>query len=834
MNSPDTRLPVALEAALNQIRSTASEATQQLAKSLELRSAEATMAMERDTLFDASRLLSTQAEAFDTLFFQHLSDAVIQDISATKAAPPSKTQSAIDWESLSLVDDQKVDESLHAGRIGQKIAHACEWELRDLSALVSTLLGTEAGAELRNPLRADAVGGALYQAVTHLTADENMRQVLIQELTAAFTKSMGACYRGIVDDLRNRGIAPARLTAKTGAERPNRPTDAQRSGHGGLDETRHTGSGMGGPYGPSSRPSGFAATSMNGVPSAYSSSTATGPVALGGGVGIDAAPLMDLLRRLNALSTQPGALSPMGFAGAAAHQGSDGRVSASGELDADGLPPLMAANLIRAHSEELKQMTGGGVDHLVIDIVGTLFDQILSDSRLPAPMAHQIARLQLPVLRVALSDPTFFSTRKHPVRRFVNRIASLGSAFEEFSEGPGADFLSRVRALVQEILEGDFDQLRTYTEKLDELERFVSESAIEQVEATQSAVTLLEDKETELRTQQRYMAQLRSALAPTPLPDYLRDFLCQVWSQAIVLSSRSHGPAHELTQSLRRTARDLAMSVQSHSAASHRQRFMSDLPGLMRDLKKGLKFIGMQDSAQRDFLSQLMPSHAQSLKAAALSELDYNLLTKQFEQIFMMALPSASAPLPADPNRTVVLENRFSAEEAAQIGLLSESSVDWSGEVDIDLSDASDLISPPGEFSESAANDEGLDSGSGSLDIRSSDGVDIQLDLDSADAPEASSGVELIENLQIGFAYRMLLKDTWQKVRLNYISPGRTFFVFTHGKGQQQTVSLTSRMLTRMCETQRLRALESSYLIERATARARRQLAAIKRSAARA
>ena len=38
---------------------------------------------------------------------------------------------------------------------------------------------------------------------------------------------------------------------------------------------------------------------------------------------------------------------------------------------------------------------------------------------------------------------------------------------------------------------------------------------------------------------------------------------------------------------------------------------------------------------------------------------------------------------------------------------------------------------------------------------------------------------------------------------------------------------MTARMLRRMCETERLRAFESAHLLERATARARQQLAAL-------
>ena len=113
----------------------------------------------------------------------------------------------------------------------------------------------------------------------------------------------------------------------------------------------------------------------------------------------------------------------------------------SGTQYSDGLTGLMAVNLIRAHREELIQASTGKLDHMVIDVVGSLFDQILSDSRVPPQMAREIARLQLPVLRVALNDSSFFSTRRHPVRRFINRIASLANAFDDFDDGPGAQFL---------------------------------------------------------------------------------------------------------------------------------------------------------------------------------------------------------------------------------------------------------------------------------------------------------------------------------------------------------------------------------------------------------
>ena len=106
----------------------------------------------------------------------------------------------------------------------------------------------------------------------------------------------------------------------------------------------------------------------------------------------------------------------------------------------------------------------------------------------------------------------------------------------------------------------------------------------------------------------------------------------------------------------------------------------------------------------------------------------------------------------------------------------------------------------------------------------------VGLDIDLSAAPEPAQGAQLMDHLQVGFAYQMHLKDGWQKVRLSYVSSGRSFFAFTHGKRHKETLSFTSRMLARLCEAGRLRAYESSYLLERATARARRQLAELRQA----
>ena len=93
---------------------------------------------------------------------------------------------------------------------------------------------------------------------------------------------------------------------------------------------------------------------------------------------------------------------------------------------------------------------------------------------------------------------------------------------------------------------------------------------------------------------------------------------------------------------------------------------------------------------------------------------------------------------------------------------------------------------------------------------------------------EPSRGSSLADHVQIGFAYQMHIDGEWHKVRLSHVSAGRTFFVFTRGHKHVRTISMTYRMLSRLCEGNRLRAFEHAYLLERATARARHQLAQLR------
>jgi Protein of unknown function (DUF1631) len=798
--TPDPGLPAAIEAAVQRVKLAARRAAERTVDSLGMSALASNDVQQRDHMLGAQFELNRKLSIFCNDFEQSFVERVERE-----ALPRPGAAADTRWDALSLVDDQEMELRLNAERFSLQIAQDCEAQHRELEGYVGSILPWQ-GDTPRNPLRPEIIGNALFRSVGVVTERSELRMVLVAELGRTMAPAIAEAYATIVADLRAAGVKPV----PPGVRNSERGTGFGRTSSGYDTSSRPAGldaggadtsggwpgdSGRGSEYGRIDRPrTGRAA------PGAAPQGTPIGQVDAG---------LMTLIRRLAFADPGP-ALDDSAFAAHTGHGASLPGVL--GHAAGAGLP--MAPNLIRANRAVLREAASGSLDHMVIDVIGSLFDQILSDPKVPPQMARQIARLQLPVLRAALGDASFFSSRKHPVRRFVNRIASLGSAFDDFESESGQRFVTLVRELVQEIVEGDFDQIEVYEQKLSVLETFIVEQSRHEVQEQSGAVTLVTQKETDLRLQQRYTQQLQTLLAPLPMADFVRDFIAQVWSQAMMRAARLDGADAARVKRLRHAGRELVMSVQPKGSPEQRKAFLLALPPLMKELNEGMDLIGWPDSAKKAFFGKLLPAHAESLKGQALRTLDYNLLVRQVDTALGEAMPEA-AELPPPPANVPVLRDEaivpnFTADEARRIGLIEESAVDWNGKVDIDLS---------AEPEPAAAE----------LHIAALPRTHAA---NPAEPVEPASGKSLAEHVQIGFAYQMHLEGKWQKVRLNHVSPGRSFFVFTHGARHKQTISMTHRMLVRLCETGRLRAFENAYLLERATARARRQLAALGSAAA--
>ena len=78
---------------------------------------------------------------------------------------------------------------------------------------------------------------------------------------------------------------------------------------------------------------------------------------------------------------------------------------------------VQVSGVVRQQSEQLKKTASTDSEKAIIEVVALMFQSILAEDHIPPSVRVWFARLQVPVLRVALAEPEFFRTLAHHTRQ---------------------------------------------------------------------------------------------------------------------------------------------------------------------------------------------------------------------------------------------------------------------------------------------------------------------------------------------------------------------------------------------------------------------------------
>lgn len=293
------------------------------------------------------------------------------------------------------------------------------------------------------------------------------------------------------------------------------------------------------------------------------------------------------------------------------------------------------ASVLRAQSSALKQQAATRNEKATIEIVALMFQAILTEERIPSAIRVWFARLQMPVLRVALAEPTFFDSLDHPARRLIDRMGSCVMGFDAGDVG-GQALAAEVKRIVQmieqypetgrqvfEVVYGEFEQF---------LDRFLTGK-----DSTRKVVSVAQQVEQKETLTIQYTIELRKLLKDMPVRDEIRDFLFKVWAEVLAVAAVRHGLQHADTVALRKAATDLVWAASAKPHRSDRTRVIQDLPQLLQRLRSGMALLGMSAADQEShiktvsdtladaFLAKTQPIAPAQIEALAhhLAELEY-------------------------------------------------------------------------------------------------------------------------------------------------------------------------------------------------------------------
>ena len=273
-----------------------------------------------------------------------------------------------------------------------------------------------------------------------------------------------------------------------------------------------------------------------------------------------------------------------GFSGGVGGDGGGGYVQF-----AEGMRPEQVAGALREQTATLKKAASTTAEKATIEIVALMFQSILAEDRIPAAVRVWFARLQMPVLRLALAEPEFFGSLQHPARRLIDRMGSCVLGFEATVSSAALEV--EIKRVVQVIEQYPETGRRVFQLVYDEFAKFLSKFLSEQSN-TQRIVSVAQQVEQKETAAIQYTIEMRKMLGDMPVRDEIREYLFKIWTEVMAVSSIKNGPLHAETQALRQVAADLVWAASAKPNRNDRAKVIQDLPSLLKRLRAGMGTLG--------------------------------------------------------------------------------------------------------------------------------------------------------------------------------------------------------------------------------------------------
>ncbi|ART49816.1 DUF1631 domain-containing protein [Acidovorax carolinensis] len=311
---------------------------------------------------------------------------------------------------------------------------------------------------------------------------------------------------------------------------------------------------------------------------------------------------------------------------------------------------VQLAGAVRERSTELKKKASTAGEKAIIEVVALMFQSILAEDRIPPAVRVWFARLQVPVLRVALAEPEFFSNIAHPARQLIDRMGACVMGFDATTIN-GSALEAEIRRVVQVIEQYPETGRRVFQLVYDEFEKFLSKF-LTQKQATSRLVSVAQQVEQKETLAIQYTIELRTMLRDMPVREEIREFLFKTWAEVLALSAVREGAQHADTVTFKRTAADLVWAASAKPNRSDRAQVIQSLPGLLQRLRQGLALLGIDGAAQDAQVKVLTDTLADAFlsKTASIPQAHIDAMAKRLANLedFIGDATLGDMPLNAD------------------------------------------------------------------------------------------------------------------------------------------------------------------------------------------
>lgn len=566
---------------------------------------------EQNLFFDSMREVRVRRQSIEANFTRALDEAFAALVDNTPNPTPEDSYDTLKADALSLVHDDDlealvaVDSSV--ARANSEFGEAIQYISLRIDSLVPVKV-----YQKNNPVGPDVICAAFMGEIKRLDVTIKSKLVLFRLFDKVVISGLGEIYGHINDVLIQHNIMPSLPSRGRRAQQTARPHGRRSTDEGVASSAPISQEGVvpQAPLAPETilelqqifGEGDFSADMVHSTPQQLAAS--------------------QLVQILNTAQRMPHPVDVMD--------------------DADTVRSIVAKIRARKTGAEF-----GRVEDQVMNLVNMLFDFILDDKHLAPAMKMLISRMQIPIIKVALADKTFFTQNGHVARKLLNEISTAAIGWQGDIQSGESDPLYKKIAQVIRTLLNDFDtDISIFSDLLAEFTAFLEKERKRANVLEKRMVDAADGKAKAEVARTTVALELEVRTAELVLPDELSKLIHDAWSNVLFVIALKHGFESKEWRDGLVTLGNLIWSVQQPTSPEHRQRLIKAVPDLIKTLRAGLDTISYNPFEMSSLFKALEELHLGCIRGkAVVVRKDSN----QAPEEDVVLLDEASLPIPVAP-----------------------------------------------------------------------------------------------------------------------------------------------------------------------------------------
>ena len=247
-------------------------------------------------------------------------------------------------------------------------------------------------------------------------------------------------------------------------------------------------------------------------------------------------------------------------------------------------------------------------DEDVLDLVALIFSEIERDELLQDTVKTAILQLEIPLAAALLGRYSAFTCQGNPVRQLLDDLFVAGM-FLNPDEYDDQLIQGRISSVVKKMVNDNGFEFSGWTAEADEFSNYMTKQKQRSQRVEEKARQFMENKQTLALSRKMVATAIENSMSGKKLPTAIVEFLRDVWRDVLLDAYARRDEQPEQWARSVQAMDELIVSVIPPADDHQRKQVLKLLPGLIAELRNGLKRISYDKSAQSRFFKDLAVWH---------------------------------------------------------------------------------------------------------------------------------------------------------------------------------------------------------------------------------